>query len=141
MIYDITMTTLIAMEKKINSYLRRWLGLPQSLSSFALYGPTNSLQVSFKGLTEEYMVPKTREVMMFKDPKVETASIELRTGRRWNSSLELQITGERLRHKHLVGTVAVGLGYCTSKDIRKATGEEYWHLLQNGVRAGLEELR
>ena len=69
------------------------------------------------------MVTKTREVMMFKDPKVETASIELRTGRRWNSSLELQITGERLRHKPLVGTVAVGrigLGYCTSKDIRRA---------------------
>ena len=132
------------MEKKINSYLRRWLGLPQSLSSIALYGPTNSLQVSFKGLTEEYMVTKTREVMMFKDPKVETASIELRTGRRWNSSLELQITGESLRHKPLVGRVAVGrtgLGYCTSKDIRKATGEEYWHLLQNGVKAGEEELR
>ena len=40
MIYDITMTTIIAIEKKINSYLRRWLGLPQSLSSIALYGST-----------------------------------------------------------------------------------------------------
>ena len=81
---------------------------------------------------------------MFKDPEVETAGIELRTGRRWNSSLELQITGESLRHNHLVGRVAVGrtgLGYCTSKDIRRATGKKYRHLLQNGVRAGVEELR
>ena len=58
------MTTLIAMEKKINSYLRRWLGLPQSLSSFALYGPTNSLQVSFKGLTEDgWIRPKGIEFL------------------------------------------------------------------------------
>ena len=71
-LYEITMTTLIAIEKKINSYLRL-LGLPQSLHSIALYGPTNTLQLPFKGLTEEYMVTKIREVMMFKDPKVETA--------------------------------------------------------------------
>ena len=83
------------------------------------------------------MVIKTREVMMFKkskDPKLKTAGIEVRTGRRWNASLKLQITEERLRHKPLVGKVAVGrtgLGYCTSKDIRRATGEEYRHLLKN----------
>ena len=90
-----------------------------------------------KGLTEEYMIIKTRVVMMFKkskDPKLKIAGIEVRTGRRWNASLELQITGERLRHKPLVGRVDVGrtgLGYCTSKDIRRATGEEYRHLLKN----------
>ena len=42
---------------------------------------------------EEYMVTKTRAVMIYKnskDPKVATASIEVRTGRRWNASLELQ---------------------------------------------------
>ena len=37
------------MEKKITWYLRRWLGLPQSLNSIALYGPKNTLQVPFKG--------------------------------------------------------------------------------------------
>ena len=79
MIYDITMTTIIAMEK-ISSYLRRWLGLLWSLSSIALYGSTNTLQLPFKGLMEEYMVTKTREVMMFKnskDLKVATAGIEV----------------------------------------------------------------
>ena len=77
-----------------------------------------------------------------KDPKVVTAIIEEHTGRRWNASLELEITEERLQHKALVGTVAVGhtgLGYCTNKDIRRATGEEYRHLLQNELRAGVEE--
>ena len=60
----------------------------------------------------------------------------------WKSR-ELEIAKERLKHKALVGTVAVGragLGYCTNKDIRIATGKEYRHLLQNEVRAGVEEL-
>ena len=88
------------MEKKISSYLRRWLGLPRSLSIIALYGSTNTLQLPFKGLTGEYMVIKTREVMMFKnskDLKVATAGIEVH-GKRWNASLELQIEEERLVH-------------------------------------------
>ena len=121
MIYDITMTTITAMEKKISSYLRRWLGLLRSLSSIASYGSTKTLQLAFKGPTEEYMVTKTREVMMLKnskDPKVATTSIKVRKGRRWNASLELEIAEERLRPKALVGRVAedrTGLGYCTNK--------------------------
>ena len=92
------------------------------------------------------MVTKTREVMIFKkskEPKVATAGFEVRTGRRWNASLELQIAEEKLSRKPLVGRVAAGrtgLGYCTRKDIRGATGEGYRPLLQNEVRAGVEEI-
>ena len=117
------------------------------MSSIALYRPTNTLQYPFKGLTEEYMVTKTREGMMYKnskDLKVTTAGIEMNTGRRWNASLKLQIAEERLKHKALVGKVVVGrtgLGFCTNKDIRRATGEDYRHHLQNELRADVEELR
>ena len=123
------------------------VGFTTESEHIALYGTTNNLPHPFKGLTEEYIVTKTREVMMFKnskDPRVATASVEVCTGRRWNSSLELQITEERLRHKPLVGRVAVGptgLGYFTSKEIRRAMGEEYQHLLQNKMEAGVEEIR
>ena len=60
MIYDIKITTIMAMEKKSNSYQRRWWDLPRSISSIALYEPTNSLQLPFKGQMEEYMVTKMR---------------------------------------------------------------------------------
>ena len=125
MIYDITMTMIIAIE--ISSYRRRCLGLPRSLSSITLYGSTNTLQLPFKRLTEEYMVTKTREVIMFKnskDPKVATTSIEVHTGRRWNASRKLEIAEERLRHKALIGTVAVGrtgLGF-----VQTMISEEPW---------------
>ena len=119
----------------IVSYIGGWVY--HSFNSIAFYGPTSTLQLPFKGLTEEYMITNTREVMIFKkskDPKLKTAGIEVRTGRRWNASFELQIADERLRHKPLVGRVAVGrtgLGYCTSKDIRRATNEEYRYHLKN----------
>ena len=78
------MTIMEAMERKVNNYLRRWLGFPRSLSSAALYGSSNALQRPFKGLMEEFVVSRTREVMLYrdsKDPKVVTAGIEVRTGR------------------------------------------------------------
>ncbi|KAI2663059.1 hypothetical protein H4Q32_002088 [Labeo rohita] len=58
LVYAVPMTTVEDMERKISSYLRRWLGLPRSLSSAALYGSSNILQLPFSGLTEEFMVLK-----------------------------------------------------------------------------------
>ena len=136
-LYDITMTTIIAVEKRISSYLRTWLGLPRGLGSIVLYEWTNTLKLSFRRQTEEYMITKTREAMMFqksKDSNVATHGIKVRASRRWNASLELRIADKRLRHKTFFGTVAVGrisLGYCTNKDIRRATGEEYRNCIQN----------
>ena len=38
MLYEVAITTVEGMERKISGYLRRWLGLPKSLSSLALIG-------------------------------------------------------------------------------------------------------
>lgn len=59
--YDVPKSTVDALEKKISSYLRRWLGVPRSMSSAALYGSTNTLQLPFSGLSEEFVVTRTRE--------------------------------------------------------------------------------
>ncbi len=66
-------------------------------------------QMHFKGLMEEFVVSRTREVMLYrdsKDPKVATAGIEVRTGKKWCAKKELGNAEERLRMKALVGTVA-----------------------------------
>ena len=141
------MTTVESLERRVSSYLRKWLGLPKCLSSAALYGKTNTLQLPFKGLKEEFMVTRTREALQYrdsKDPKVATAGIEIRTGRKWDAKRELQIAEERLRHKAIVGTVAKGrsgLGYHPSIKIPNAGCKEYHQLLQGEVRAGMEESR
>ena len=70
------------LEKRINSRLRRWLGLPKCLSSVALYGNSNTVQLPFKSLVEEYKVTKVRTTIQFKyskDSKIAGASIEVYT--------------------------------------------------------------
>ena len=135
------------MEKKINSFLRRWLGFPRSLSSTALYGTSNTLELPFRGLIEEFMVSRTREAYQYKyseDPKVAGAGIEIKTGRKWSAAKELEIAEGRLRVRTIVGNVAVGrtgLGFTPSTRIEKATRREKQQLLQSEVRAGIEENR
>lgn len=50
LVYTVTITSVEAVERNISSYLRRWLGLPQSLSNSALYGTSNILQLPFSSL-------------------------------------------------------------------------------------------
>ena len=146
-VYDSPMTIVEAMERKINRCLRRWLALPRSLSSAALYGTLNVLQLPFKGLAEEFVVSRTREAMLYRDSKdlnVAAAGIEVCTGRKWSAKKELGKAEERLRQKALVGTVAIGrpgLGYFPSIQIHKAIGKQWQNLIQEEVHTTVEEER
>lgn len=56
-----------------------------SISSIALYGHTNKLQLPFPSLTEEFEVTKAREVLLYRDSadkRVSSAGIMVRTGRK-----------------------------------------------------------
>ena len=145
LMYSVPMSTVESLERTINSFLRRWLGLPRSLSSTALYGTSNALQMPFKGLVEEFKVSRTREAIMYrnsKDPKVAKAGIEIRTGRKWSATDELRLAEERQRVKKVIGTVAEGtrgLGYDQRSKYGKSINEQQ-SLLQE-VREGVEEER
>lgn len=147
LVYSVPITTVEGMERKISSYLRRWLGLPRSLSSSALYGTSNILQLPFSGLTEEFMVSRTREALQYResrDPKVASAGIQVQTGRKWNAGMALDVAESRLRQKALVGSVAsgrAGIGFFPSTRVDNAQGKERQHLIQEEVRAGVEEER
>ena len=81
-VYEFTSSSVEQLEKRINSRIRRWLGLPKCLSSAALYGGSNALQFPFKSLVEEYKVAKVRTSIQFmfsKDPKVTGAGVEVYT--------------------------------------------------------------
>lgn len=95
----------------VSNHLRRWLGLPRSLSSIALYGNTNKLQLPFKSLEEEFKVTRAREVVQYRDssdPKVAKAGIQVRTGRKWRAEEAVQEADARLCHRSLVGVVTRG---------------------------------
>ena len=58
LVYALPITTVESLERKIGGYLQKWLGLPHSLTSAALYGMSNTLQLPFSGLAEEFKVVK-----------------------------------------------------------------------------------
>ncbi|XP_076833410.1 olfactory receptor 2AT4-like [Brachyhypopomus gauderio] len=102
LIYKVPMTVIEGLEQKVSSYLRRWLGLPRSLSSIGLYGSTNKLRLPFNSVKEEFSVAWAREYMQYsgsRDAKVAGAGIVVRTGRTWRTAEAVQQAEMRLKHK------------------------------------------
>lgn len=144
LVYAVPITSVESLERKISGFLRKWLGLPRSLTSAALYGTSNTLQLPFSGLTEEFKVAHTREALQYRDSrdcKVSSAGIEVRTGRKWKAEKAVEVES-CLRQKTLVGILATGradLGYFPKTQVSKARGKERHQLLQEKVLAGVEE--
>ncbi|KAI4876470.1 hypothetical protein NFI96_017397 [Prochilodus magdalenae] len=125
LVYEVPMSTVETLERKISSYLRRWLGLPRSLTSTALYGKSNKLQLPFSSLEEEFRVSRTREALAYRDSsdrRVAAAGIAVRTGRKFKVQEGLELAESRLRHRALLGTVAVGLAGLTVTRPREKKG-------------------
>ncbi len=147
LVYAVPMTTVESLERKISGFLRKWLGLPSSLTSAALYGTSNILKLCFSGPMEEFKVICTREALKYRDSrdcKVSSASIKVSTGRKWKAEKAVEVAESCLRQKPLEGIVAtgrVGLGYFPKTLVSQAHGKERHHLLQEEVQAGVKEER
>ncbi|KAK0148843.1 hypothetical protein N1851_010754 [Merluccius polli] len=147
LIYEVPISTIEGFERRVSRFLRKWLGLPRSLSSIALYGQNNKLKLPISSLNEEFKVGRAREVLQYResqDPKVSQAGIEVRTGRRWRAAEAVDVAESRLRHRALVGTVTngrAGLGSSTTPRYNKAQGKDRRSLVQQEVRAAVEEER
>lgn len=92
-------------------YLKRWLGLPQSLISIALYGNACKLSLPLKSIEEELKVLHTREVLQLwesKDPKVSGAGDVVKTDRKRRAEVAVEQVESCLWHGVLVGSVARG---------------------------------
>lgn len=145
LVYDVPITTVECFERKVSCSLQKWLGLPQSLSDIALYGRKNKLKLPFSSLKEEFMVTRSREVLLYRDSsdsKVSLAGIEVKTGRKWKAQEAVDQAESRLRHSELVGAVAsgpAGLGSNPRPRFNKVQGKERQQLIQDEVRAGVEE--
>ena len=134
------------LERRVSSHLWRWLELRRSLSSLALYGNTNKLQLPFKSLEEEFKVTRAREVVQYRDsrdPKVAKAGIQVRTGRKWMAEVADQEVEARMRQRSMVGVVTrgrAGIGSFPTPQMNSC-GKEGCRLVQEEVRAAVEETR
>uniref|UniRef100_A0A3B1JAJ2 Reverse transcriptase domain-containing protein n=1 Tax=Astyanax mexicanus TaxID=7994 RepID=A0A3B1JAJ2_ASTMX len=147
LVYEVPISIVEGLERKVSSFLRRWLGLPRSLSSIALYGRNTKLQLPLRSLEEEFKVTRAREVMMYRDssdPKVAQAGVRVKTGRKWVADEAVLQAESRIRHRALVGAVTrgrAGLGTFSTPQYEKVKGKERHRLVQEEVRAEVEERR
>ena len=147
LVYEVPVSTVEGLERKLNTYLRRWLGVPRSFCSIGLYSTGSKLQLPISSVVEEYKATKTRQAMMLRDSKderVREAGIAVRTGRKWSASKALKDAEDRLHHADIVGSVAqgrLGLGYTTRTSWNKADPKERRGMVQREVRKAEEENR
>jgi len=90
-IYEIGLNAVEGIEKKINKFTRKWLGLPPGLTSVGLYSRAAKLKLPLKAITEEFQAGKVRLQHMLTyshDTAVKAISAKLKTGRKWKASEE-----------------------------------------------------
>lgn len=146
LMYEVPVSTVEGLERKLNTYLRRWLGVPRSFCSIGLSSKGSKLQLPMPSVVEEYKATKTHQAMMLRDSKderVRQADIVVRTGRKWSASRALREAEDRLHHADIVGSVAqgrLGLGCSTRSSWQQADPKEQ-RSVQREVQKAEEESR
>ncbi|KAK3552400.1 hypothetical protein QTP86_011630 [Hemibagrus guttatus] len=83
LVYEVSVSTVEGLERKINTYLRRWLVAPRSFCFIGLNSTGSKLQLPVTSVLEEYKATKTCQAIMLRDSKDERvcqAGIVVRTG-------------------------------------------------------------
>lgn len=81
---EITSSTVMKMDAKANSFIRKWLGLPRCLSNIGLFGKC-TLQLPLMSISLGYRQQKARVVLELRDstdPFVKNTKALVRTGRK-----------------------------------------------------------
>ena len=109
--YEVSISHVEEMEWKVSSYIRKWLGIPRSLSNIAFYGHNTKLQLPLSSLIEEFKVTKARLYMMLRDLEdqvIRDTLPEVKTGMKWSAREEVEAMESQLRHKDIVGATQSG---------------------------------
>lgn len=69
LIYEVPVSTVEGLERKMNTYLRRWLGFLRSFCSIGLYSKGSKLQLSVTTVVKECKAIKTCQAMMLRESK------------------------------------------------------------------------
>ena len=148
-VYEIGISAVEAIERKISKYTRKWLGLPPGLTTVALYSRTAKLRLPCKAITEEFQVSKVRLQMMLtdsQDPAVRVVDTKLKTGRKWKASEAVARAEEAAKFKEILGVTQTdrhGVGYESEMRMwwSKASRTEKRQLVIDEVRVQVEAER
>ncbi|XP_030008310.1 uncharacterized protein LOC115431800 [Sphaeramia orbicularis] len=146
-VYEVPMTSVEGVEKKINKYLRRWLGIPPSFAAVGLYIRSGQLQLPLSSVVEEFKVAKCRVIMTYRDSQdeqVRHAGILTRSGRKWAADSSVAQAESMLKLRDIIGTPCTGrqgLGTSHVQHWGKAGPKARRAMIQEEVRNWEEEGR
>ena len=146
-IYNVPVTKVEEIQGWITSSLKRWLGIPKSLSVDCLYTKSGKLQLPFTALTEEVKVAKARNLVTLRessDPCVSGAEIKVDGGRKANTLADVEEAKSRLRMKEITGIAnrgREGLGLNPRQYYSSSSKEERRGMVVSTIREIEEEKR
>ena len=97
------------MESLISKFLKKWLGIPKSLTNVALSSSSAKLKLQTKSLVEEFKLGKARLFQMLRDSVdslVKSAQPAIITGRKWNAKYAVETAESSLKRKEVIGSLA-----------------------------------
>ena len=146
-VYEVAMTHVEAMERSINRRVKKWLGVPCSLTNVAIHSKCTKLILPTRSLVEEYKVTKARSYMTLRDsndPIVKCIQPDVKSGRKWTASTAVEEAESRLKHKEMVGATQVGrqgLGLTTHKWWSSSSDKDRRAMVSQEIREAEEEIR
>lgn len=105
-IYNIPVSKIELMQRKLTGALKRWLKIPKSFSSDCLYSRTSKLRLPFTSLLEEFKATKARNLVTLEessDPCIRNADIAVDGGRKANTQADVKDAKSRLQMREITG--------------------------------------
>ena len=146
-IYNVPMSFVDRLQNKITAALKKWLGLPRSMSPACLYSKSAKLRFPFSELTEEVKAAKARNLMTLQesdDLHIKDSKISVDGGKKVDTPSEICEAKSRLRMKDIVGIPNVGkegLGLRKRRYYYNSSKQDKRDLVVKEVRAKEEDRR
>ena len=146
-IYNIPESKVEEMQTRITGHLKRWLGLPRSLSTACMYTRSGRLQLPYSELSEEVKAAKARVYTAYEeseDPCVQGAKLIVDGGRKADTPGSVKDAKSRLYMKDIVGIPnkgREGLGMNPRKYFGSSTKKERRTMVVDTVREAEEDRR
>ena len=146
-IYNIPASKVEVIQKLFTASLRRWLGLPKSMSSDALYSTSMKLQLPYSSVVEEVKAAKSRTLVTFqqsKDECINKANIKIEAGKKWRIENEVEEAKSKLRLQEIAGIANIGregLGLKHRQYYSTSSDKEKRGMIVEAVREKEEETR
>ena len=146
-IYNVPETKVEEIQTKITVCLKRWLGLPKTLSTDCFYSKTTKVQLPYTSLTEEVKAAKARNLITLEeseDPCIQKAGIKVDGGTKANTPAAVKDARARVKLKEIAGIANVGregLGRTHRQYYSTSSRKEKRAMLIDEIREAEEDRR